>query len=381
MECANDNRSMECTTKTLGFYRHEIEYRILCSLHFPAVVCARIPDRVFGSRKSMDHSSPSHTGLYRIIRMKYGEVMVRSARHHVNTGLKIARQKEHIAFNTRCRRYRIVPNSLRIQPLVNTLEGEKIAQKAGFQFLNAARINDNYRRLRVLSHDLYFQRRQFQHSLLPHHYHALESLAKSAAEKERSKTKSCQKRKFDALLTKSSTRQKRHPEKWVVNLSSKTLTEQQTSVLAKGLNFSIACTKVPIPSMVSKVESALRKVTQRNLVESARLQMIGLFQKSRLPTPNITLNERRALKELKDDKEITILPADKGRAVVVLDSVEYNRKIQLLLDDSTTYRLIEKDPSPSLERKMNSILLSLCKKGELPRVLYDKLRSTAGVTQ
>ena len=51
MECADDNRRMECTAKTLGFYRHEIEYQSLCSLHFPAVVCARIPDRVFGSRK------------------------------------------------------------------------------------------------------------------------------------------------------------------------------------------------------------------------------------------------------------------------------------------------------------------------------------------
>lgn len=74
-----------------------------------------------------------------------------------------------------------------------------------------------------------------------------------------------------------------------------------------------------------------------------------------------------------------VLPADKGRAVVVLDRDEYDKKVQALLSDSTTYRIIKRDPTPSLERKMNSTLLSLHRKGELPKQLYEKLRSTAGL--
>ena len=164
--------------------------------------------------------------------------MMKTTRHYVNTALRLARQREHIAFNTRCRRYRLIPRSLQIRPPVNTYEGNRIARRAGFQFLNA-RINDNYRRLRALSHDFYYQKRQLQHSLRPCHVTALESLVKNAVQRERSKTKERQKKKFDLLLTRPQPRDT-HVQKWVVNLSSKTLSEPQISVLSKGLNYAIA---------------------------------------------------------------------------------------------------------------------------------------------
>ena len=50
----------------------------------------------------------------------------------------------------------------------------------------------------------------------------------------------------------------------------------------------------------------------------------------------------------------------------------------MLDSDVNTYRKLRRDPTPSFERKMNSLLLSLTKKGELPRQLYDTLRSSAG---
>ena len=62
-----------------------------------------------------------------------------------------------------------------------------------------------------------------------------------------------------------------------------------------------------------------------------------------------------------------VLPADKGRAVVVLDRSEYDGKIRALLDESTTYCTINKDPTPSREREMKSTLLSLYRKDELPK--------------
>ena len=300
-------------------------------------------------------------------------------RRYVNTAMKMARQKEHIAFNTRCRRYHLVPKSLCIKPPVDTYEGKRIAQRAGFQFLNA-RINDNYRRFKVFSHDLFFQKRQLQHSLRPCHFTALESLVTNAVKRERSNTKQRQKKKFDSLLNRSRPiSQKAHVQKWVINLSSKTLTDHQISVLSKGLNYAVTPTKIPTPDIVSTIESALRKVTPSHLAESARVRIIGLLQRPKLPASNITPDERKAILHLKQEKDIMILPSDKGRAVVVLDTAEYDNKIRTLLDDRSTYRIITKDPTPSLERKMNSILLSLHRDAQLPKQLYDKLRSTAGL--
>jgi len=42
-----------------------------------------------------------------------------------------------VASNTRCRRYRIIPRSLRVKPLVDTAGGRRIAARTSSQFLSA----------------------------------------------------------------------------------------------------------------------------------------------------------------------------------------------------------------------------------------------------
>ena len=106
--------------------------------------------------------------------------------------------------------------------------------------------------------------------------------------------------------------------------------------------------------------------------------IIYLLLKPRLPPPNISPAESKALRELRQSHDLVILLSDKGRASVVLDRNEYDGRIGLLLGHTNTYRKLKKDPTPSLERNMNSLLLSLTKKGELPRQLYARLWSSAG---
>ncbi len=60
---------------------------------------------------------------------------------------------------------------------------------------------------------------------------------------------------------------------------------------------------------------------------------------------NITPGEREAIKSLRADKDIMILPADKGRAVVVMDKKEYKEKANKLLSDEKTYKKEKKDPT------------------------------------
>ena len=51
-----------------------------------------------------------------------------------------------------------------------------------------------------------------------------------------------------------------------------------------------------------------------------------------------------------------------------------------MLSDEQTYSKVDKDPASSMERKLNSLLLSLKKKGSLCPGTYDRLRSTGGLT-
>ena len=59
---------------------------------------------------------------------------------------------------------------------------------------------------------------------------------------------------------------------------------------------------------------------------------------------------KQALKSLKEDDTIMVLPADKGRASVVLDTETYRQKMKTLID-SVSYRLLNQDLTNRLSRK------------------------------
>jgi hypothetical protein len=62
-----------------------------------------------------------------------------------------------------------------------------------------------------------------------------------------------------------------------------------------------------------------------------------------------------ALKTLKDSTHLTIFPADKGNATVILNTTDYKLKIDPLLEDSA-YRKLNRYPTDSIERKTIQIL-------------------------
>ena len=59
---------------------------------------------------------------------------------------------------------------------------------------------------------------------------------------------------------------------------------------------------------------------------------------------------------------------------------DYKDKINSMLSDEQTYHKVDKDPALSLERKLNSLLLSLKKKGSLCQTMNDRLHSIGGLT-
>ncbi len=137
-------------------------------------------------------SDPSHLGIYKNIRDNYGDSMMKHCRRYVNTSLKIARQHQHIAFNTRCRRYKIIPRSLRVKPLVDTAGGRRIAARTSSQFLSA-RIDEGYRSLRKLKLERLLQKEELTHTIAPQELESLESHLRIATDNEKSKTKERQK--------------------------------------------------------------------------------------------------------------------------------------------------------------------------------------------
>ena len=89
---------------------------------------------------------------------------------------------------------------------------------------------------------------------------------------------------------------------------------------------------------------------------------------------SLTVMEMRdALKSLKEDESIMVLPAEKGRASVVMDTDTYRARMSTLIENKPC-QLLNKDPTNRLTRKLSEKLLTLKRSGYLPEAVYNKIR-------
>ena len=159
------------------------------------------------------------------------------------------------------------------------------------------------------------------------------------------------------------------------------MNESHISALSKGLNFALAPRKVPTAHLVTTIEAASRMSgVSETVAAKTRMSVIGAVSRAKMPPRNVPPKEMKALKDLACDEDILILPADKGKATVVMNKADYDAKMLTMLRDENTYCPVKKDPTSSLEKNMNSMLLSLKRCGRLPDGVYLYLRSSAGST-
>ena len=90
-------------------------------------------------------------------------------------------------------------------------------------------------------------------------------------------------------------------------------------------------------SLVSLVEPDIKHLPPEpaNFIRAKNTSILKNSKPSR--HRNMTKDELETLKWLSKDTSATIIPADKGCAVVVMDSSDYQHKINGLLQDENTY--------------------------------------------
>ena len=80
---------------------------------------------------------------------------------------------------------------------------------------------------------------------------------------------------------------------------------------------------------------------------------------------NLTHLERQAIRELKENRNIVIKGADKGSGVVVMDTDRYIKEGHRQLDDTSTYRKLDIDPSPKLESELRKLVNQAAENGTI----------------
>ena len=139
--------------------------------------------------------------------------------------------------------------------------------------------------------------------------------------------------------------------------------------MSLSLFFATTIKRIPYLDLIAPIEEAALNILQAR-ADELRWKVRQVLEKSKPPNPNITNEERLAIKSLQCDESIIILPADKGNTTVVMDRVEYSNKLADLIENGG-YCKVKKNPNLKTKRKLSQILSK--NKDLIPQRKYRQL--------
>lgn len=153
----------------------------------------------------------------------------------------------------------------------------------------------------------------------------------------------------------------------VFNVSGYPLNKIHLEVLKKGVKFAVSDNKVPMLDIIASTEVGIQNLTEDEKCD-LRCKINTIISRPTKPKPNLTGLDFRALKELRENKEITIRKADKGGGIVIMDTSDYESKIGEILN-SSEYIELNKNPTAQIERNVYKSLF------KHKNYFQDKVRS------
>ena len=70
----------------------------------------------------------------------------------------------------------------------------------------------------------------------------------------------------------------------------------------------------------------------------------------------LTKEDYDTLKKLRNNDNIIIRKADKSNTFVILDKLDYQKKLNEMLSDENKFKRINKDPTDNIKKQINEIV-------------------------
>ena len=125
--------------------------------------------------------------------------------------------------------------------------------------------------------------------------------------------------------------------------------------------------------IISTSECSALKLEYNDNIESAqtlRKDVLRVLKTSNAPNDNLSIPQRKAIKEIRDDSNIAIYPFDKGCGLVRISNDDANKKI---LEQIGNTKVIEEDPTPSFATKVRNTLCKINKRKRFSKKEYEMI--------
>ena len=216
-------------------------------------------------------------------------------------------------------------------------------------------------------------------------FYVINSKLKQLSSKESDQISKRHEKKLRNLLKNRSNQISFDPSKVIYNFTVRLLTENQKSALTKGLRYGLPPKNADETEVFAAFETCFSNLRELQINES---QMTSERFKNKFAENaysycqnysqkkerNLTDEELTGLNELKQDRSIVIMKADKGNAVVLLKKADYFDEMERMLQDTTKFRKLTVDPTIKREEKLTRYLRSLKSQGDITDAFYNKVR-------
>lgn len=148
---------------------------------------------------------------------------------------------------------------------------------------------------------------------------------------------------------------------WLINCTDKQIPEYAQNILSMGHNFNLPYNNqnIPIAKIISSIETCISKEENAEIIRpEVNNILVNFINKKTQEKKKHTIFEidaRKTKKFIKDNDDIIVCRADKGNSTVIMDKKDYLHKAKQLLQDSSTYKKINRDPTNKIQKEINNI--------------------------
>ena len=317
-------------------------------------------------------------GLRTFIRQAYRQQLAASVNYYFSLVKKHANLLNQQIFLKNCKKESVIPKSFRINTHFGTENGSKLKNKLSLMALNHMTSEQKQRRFK-LSKDLNFVENFLRNNLPFNIFLRIKEMAVRSFHYDFHLSKVRLVDKFKRLLFEKFQDSDTFYPRFCLgpatkNLSSKTPSSQQVAVLSKGFRFCIP-TPISYSEIISKVESGIMasidKVEAPQELRTEIVRKLKTFNMKKIVN-DIKKNDIKIFSDLKKDNTLTITRADKGNTIVIMDTDDYDRKMNTIISDTTFYKKLDFDPTDKYVKSIRKEFESLKNNLHITPQFYNK---------
>lgn len=180
------------------------------------------------------------------------------------------------------------------------------------------------------------------------------------------------KKKFKALQEQQKQELEiQHNKHWFVNLTDTEIPDEVNWLLSHGKKFALPHTKEEFPLLkyIADGEDCIKTIGNKENQEIARNNFTSMIE-NHMNKHQLSEREKYYLRTVKqtrkfmeENKSIIILEADKGNTTVAMKRLDYDKKMDTIVNDIMTYKRVSSDPTYKLQKKNNELVDELFKNG------------------